>query len=224
MRRYPSFFLVVALPVLPAAEPMPYYTSDPWGGESVQRPSEPPHAFRPSWYLAMELLPSSFRSTVESRNGTFQAWDTAPNYGIAVGRRWPFIAEGKSHGLVLGLEGAIENASFAGGTQRDAELRAIGDWAFSLGPTSAVHTGLRAGVGMGLLDLRVENGSDVDSDGQGWSLEPHVDVHYQVAERWELALGAGWHWSTYAYTADDLHITLVNQGFAFRLGVEWLAE
>jgi hypothetical protein len=172
-------------------------------------------------YLAAEMLPSNFQSTVSSANGTFQGEDNAANLGIVAGIRWSFAPAGWSQGPVLGIEGAIERADFDTGYHQAAEVRAVGAWAFALNRAWLLQTGVRVGYGLSQLQLGVTGGSDVSSHGLGRSFEPNVETVWSFSERGRLLLGAGWRTSTYDYSDHGVDITLLNRGLTARFGIEW---
>jgi hypothetical protein len=172
-------------------------------------------------YLAAEILPSEFRSTVGSANGTFQGEDQATHLGLAAGMRWSFAPSGWTQGPVLGFEGAVDRAEFDTGHQQTAEVRAVGAWAFALDRAWLVQAGMRVGYGLSQLDLVVAGGTDFSSHGFGRSLEPNVEVVWSYSERGRVLLGAGWRTSTYDYSHQGVDITLVNRGLTARLGFEW---
>lgn len=172
-------------------------------------------------YAAFEVLPSTFRSTVTSRNGTFSGEDSVPNLGLAAGMRWSFASAGWSQGPVLGGEAAVENAQFDTGSHRAAEVRAVANWAVAVDHDWIIQAGMRAGYGLSRLELGVRQGNDVSATGRGHSFEPNAEVVWSFSERGRLLMGAGWRTATYDYRDDGLDITLLNRGMTFRLGLEW---
>lgn len=196
--RFAVFALFAALPALSAAD-------------VAERPL----------YFAVELLPSDFRSTVTSDNGSFNGHDSALNVGVAAGLRWSFAPVGWSHGPVVGVEAAVESATFDNGGHQVAELRGLAGWAVAVDRRWVVQLSLRGGYGLSRLQLGVEGGSDVDEGGRGWSLEPNVEVLWAFSERGRLSLGGGWRTSHYTYAGNGLDINLVNDGPTIRIGIEW---
>jgi hypothetical protein len=172
-------------------------------------------------YVAGEILPSTFRSTVNSNNGTFHGEDTAANLGLAAGIRWSFAPAGWSQGPVLGVEGAVEQARFDTGSHQAAEVRAVGAWAIAINHQWLVQAGVRAGYGISQLHLGVTGGSDVSTGGIGRSIEPSIEAVWSVSERGRLLLGVGWRNSIYDYSSNGVDITLLNRGLTARFGFEW---
>jgi len=175
-------------------------------------------------HFDFELLPTDFHydlSGVTTNGSSDDSFDR--HAGVAAGVLYSFAGPGDAHGIIVGGEVAISQASYGSiGNLTAFSLRGQAGYGWALTDRWMVHGLAEVGYGMSTFDITQNSAfSAVSMDGTQLGYGVRATLQYSFNDLLHVSLKTGWQDVEYDLSGGGIDLTVNNSGLMIGLGISY---
>ncbi len=175
-------------------------------------------------HLDLELLPTDFQYDLTGATTNGSSDDSFDRHvGFAAGVLYSFSGPGDAHGIIVGGELAVNQASYGdSGNLTAFSLRGQAGYGWALTDRWMVHGLAEVAYGMSTFDITQNSAfSAVSMDGTQFGYGVRATVQYSFNDLLHVSLKAGWQEVEYDLSGGGVDLTLNNSGLMVGLGISY---
>jgi len=175
-------------------------------------------------HLDLELLPTDFDYDLSGATTSGSSEDSFDRHvGLAAGVLYSFSGPGDAHGIIVGGEVAVSQASYGSiGNLTAVSLRGQVGYGWALTDRWTVHGLAEVGYGLSTFDITENSAfSAVSMDGSQFGYGARATVQYSFSDLLHISLKAGWQEVEYDLSGSGVDLTLNNSGMMIGLGISY---